>query len=188
MAARTWGLAELTKEAMIRYLVEAAAGQRSLFQPRKTGMEESRSRNFTHSGAGLIEIDGVAIHARWRMTGIQDYTVGAGAATDGLRRDVAVSVFFDKLSEQAELVDTLLERIQADQARKLECKLGRTTTSIFFREVRTSQSGAPSGVVFESLPRSEFFVSVERRRVQAHPGLGLQARSQSAEPHPGQPR
>lgn len=117
-------------------------------------MEESRSRNFTHSGTGLIEIDGVAIHARWRMTGIQDYTVGAGVATDGLRKDVAVSVFFDNLPDEAELVHTLLERIQADQARKLECKIGRTTTSVYFREVRTSQSGAASGVIFGSSPRN----------------------------------
>lgn len=139
---------------MIRYLVVAVAGQRSLFPPRKAGMEESRSRNFTHSGTGLIEIDGVAIHARWRMTGIQDYTVGAGVATDGLRKDVAVSVFFDNLPDEAELVHTLLERIQADQARKLECKIGRTTTSVYFREVRTSQSGAASGVIFGSSPRN----------------------------------
>ena len=116
-------------------------------------MGESRSRNFAHSGAGLIEIDGIAVHARWRMTGIQDYTVGAGAAIDGGRRDIAVSMFFDNLPEEAELTHTLLEKVQASKARKLACKLPRTMASVYFREVCADQSGAPFGVIFGDKPR-----------------------------------
>ena len=116
-------------------------------------MDEPRSRNFTQSGTGLIEIDGVALHARWRMTGVQDYTVGAGAATDGLRKEIAVSMFFDKLPDEAEQVQTLLERIQADKTRKLACKLPRTTASVYFREICADQSGAPFGVIFGNAPR-----------------------------------
>ena len=116
-------------------------------------MNESRSRNFTQSGTGLIEIDGVAIHARWRVTGVQDYTVGAGAAVDGLRNDIAASVFFDKLPDEAEQVQTLLVQVQADKARKLECKFGRMTASVYFREICENQSGDPTGVIFGSSPR-----------------------------------
>ncbi|HVW38974.1 MAG TPA: hypothetical protein VHB99_16780 [Pirellulales bacterium] len=116
-------------------------------------MNESRSRNFTQSGTGLVEIEGVAIHARWRITGVQDYTVGAGAAVDGLRSDIAASVFFDKLPDEAEQVQTLLEQVQAGQARKLECKFGQTTVAVYFREICQNQSGAPTGVIFGSSPR-----------------------------------
>ncbi len=117
-------------------------------------MDESRSRSFAQNGTGLIEIDGVALHARWRMTGIQDYTVGAGSAVDGLRKDIAVSIFFDNLPDEAELVQTLLEKIQADKTRKLECKLPRATASVYFQEICSDQSGAPSGVIFGSKPRT----------------------------------
>lgn len=116
-------------------------------------MDESRSRNFAQSGTGLIEIDGVAIHARWRMTGIQDYTVGDGAAIDGPRRDIAVSMFFDKLPDEAELAHALLEKVQAGKTRKLACKLPRTTASVYFREICADQSGAPFGVIFGDKPR-----------------------------------
>lgn len=116
-------------------------------------MGESRSRNFAQSGAGLIEIDGIAIHARWRMTDVQHYTVGAGAAIDGDRRDIAVSMFFDNLPDEAELAHTLLEKVQAGKTRKLACKLPKTTASVYFREVCADQSGAPFGVVFGDKPR-----------------------------------
>ena len=117
-------------------------------------MNEPRSRNFTQSGTGLIEIDGIAIHARWRMTGIQDYTVGAGAAVDGDCRDIAVSMFFDNLPDEAELAHALLGKIQDGRTRKLACKLPRTTASVYFREICADQSGAPFGVIFGSAPRS----------------------------------
>ena len=116
-------------------------------------MDEPRSRNFTESGTGLIEIDGVAIHARWRMTGVQDYTVGAGTAVDGLRKEIAVSMFFDNLPDEAEQAQTLLESVQADKTRKLVCKLPRTTASVYFREICANQSGAPFGVIFGNKPR-----------------------------------
>ena len=115
--------------------------------------DESRSRNFAQSGTDLIEIEGVALHARWRMTGIQDYTVGAGAALDGLRKDIAVSMFFDNLPDEAELVQTLLEKVQADKTRKFECKLPRATASVYFREICADQSGAAIGLVFGNKPR-----------------------------------
>lgn len=115
-------------------------------------MDETRSRNFTQSGTGLIEIDGVAVHARWRMTGIQDYTVGAGTATDGLRKDIALSMFFDKLPEEAEQVQTLLEKVQADKTREVPCKLPGTDAKVYFREICADQKGAPIGVIFGNKP------------------------------------
>jgi len=72
---------------------------------------------------------------------------------DGLRKDIAVSVFFDKLPDEAELVQTLLEQVQAGKSRKLECKLGRTTASVYFRETCTDQGGAATGLIFGSSPR-----------------------------------
>ncbi|HVX62089.1 MAG TPA: hypothetical protein VHC19_15840 [Pirellulales bacterium] len=117
-------------------------------------MDESRTRNFTQSGTGLIEIDGVAVHARWRMTGIQDYKVGAGAAQDGLRKEIAVSLFFDKLADEAEQVQLLLEKVQADKTRELECKLPRATAAVYFQEIRAGQSGDPVGVIFGNKPRN----------------------------------
>ncbi len=116
-------------------------------------MDELRSRGFAQSATGLIEIDGVAIHARWRMTGVQDYTVGVGAAKDGLRKDIVISMFFDNLPEEAELAQTLVEKIQADKTRKLVCKLPRTTAAVYFSEICADQSGSPIGVIFGSKPR-----------------------------------
>ena len=87
------------------------------------------------------------------MTGTQDYTVGAGAAQDGVRKEIAVSLFFDKLADEAERVQMLLEKVQADKTRELECKLPRATAAVYFQEIREDQSGAPIGVIFGNKPR-----------------------------------
>ena len=117
-------------------------------------MGEARTRNFTESGTGLIEIDDVPVHARWRMSGTQEYAVGAGAAVDGRRTDLKVSVFFDKLPEESAAVQSLLDKVSSEQASPLELKLGRTTNpGLYFNETRTDQSGATIGMMFASAPK-----------------------------------
>ncbi|HXT60193.1 MAG TPA: hypothetical protein VN699_16250 [Pirellulales bacterium] len=117
-------------------------------------MDEARTRNFTESGTGLIEIQDVPLHVRWRISGAQEYAVGAGSVVDGRRTGLEVSVFFDNLPEESAAVQTLLDKIGAEQARPLELKLGRTTNpGLYFSEIRTDQSGAAIGIMFASAPK-----------------------------------
>jgi hypothetical protein len=121
---------------------------------RKARMDEARTRNFTESGTGLIEIQDVPVHARWRISGAQEYAVGAGSAVDGRRTGLEVAVFFDNLPEESAAVQTLLDKIGAEQARPLALKLGRTTNpGLYFNEIRTDQSGAAIGIMFASAPK-----------------------------------
>lgn len=110
-------------------------------------MEEQRTRNFAESGTGLIDIDGLKLHARWRMTGTQQYRAGAGASIDGRRHDISIAVYFDKLPDERSTVDELLERITADPGRTLSVDLGRTGhPAMYCHETRTDQSGNPSAI------------------------------------------
>ncbi len=119
-------------------------------------MEEQRTRNFTESGTGLIEIDGLKFHARWRMTGTQQYLAGAGASIDGRRTDVSLTVYFDKLPDERAIVDELLGRIAADQGRALAVDLGRTGhPAMYCHETRMDQSGNPSAITLAEQAAAE---------------------------------
>lgn len=116
-------------------------------------MVEKRTRNFTESGTGPIVIGDVTVHARWRMSGVQQYAIGVGAAVDGRRTDVTVAIYFDKLPEEAPLVDDLLARLTADPGSAVDLDLVRTgMAAMYYQETRTDQSGAPTGVVFAQTP------------------------------------
>lgn len=110
---------------------------------------EQRTRSFTQSGTGLVEIDGTAVHGRWRMTGRQEYEVGEGAAIDGRRIDITVTIYFDKLPDEMTIVQELLARVSADRQRALTVDLGRTRhAALYCREVQTDNRGNPSGITF----------------------------------------
>jgi hypothetical protein len=119
-------------------------------------MEERRTRNFTHSGTDLVDIDGVKLHARWRVTGTQKYVVGAGAALDGERSDIALTIYFDKLPDEGPEVQELLNRITVDPDRQIAVDLGRTVYPVLYcQETRQDQSGNPIGIALADQPMSE---------------------------------
>jgi hypothetical protein len=119
-------------------------------------MEEQRTRNFAHNGTGIIEIDDVKLHARWRATGTQEYVVGAGAAVDGRRIDISLTIYFDKLPDEAAVVHELLNRITADLHRPIAVDLGRARHPLLFcQEIRTDSIGNASGILLTERPTSE---------------------------------
>lgn len=119
-------------------------------------MDEQRTRNFAESGVGIVDIDGVRLHARWRMSGTQQYVVGAGAALDGRRGDIAVEIYFDKMPEETELVQELLGRITADPNRPLAIDLGRSGhPGLYCVDTRTDQSGNPTGMSLGEQPSTK---------------------------------
>ena len=119
-------------------------------------MEEQRTRNFTQSGTGIVDIDGAKVHARWRMAGTQEYVVGAGAAVDGRRFDTSLALYFDKLPDESSVVQELLDRISADRRRPIAVDLGRSRHPVLYcQEILTDNSGNPSGIVLTDRPVSE---------------------------------
>lgn len=116
-------------------------------------MEEQRTRNFTESGAGIIDIDGLRFHARWRMTGTQQYLAGAGASIDGRRDNISLTVYFDKLPDEKSTVEELLQRITDDRGRSLSVDLGRTGhAAMYCQDTRTDQSGNPISITLADQP------------------------------------
>src|SRR5215469_9010136 len=110
-------------------------------------MEERRTRSFTNSGTDVVDVDGVKLHARWRVAGTQEYVVGAGAALDGERSDIALTIYFDKLPDESLAVQELLNRIAADLDRPIAVDLGRTRHPVLYcQEIRRDQSGNPIGI------------------------------------------
>jgi hypothetical protein len=119
-------------------------------------MEQQRTRNFAESGTGIIDIDGLRLHARWRMAGTQQYLAGAGASIDGRRNNISITVYFDKLPDERATVDELLQRIAADRRRTLAVDLGRTShPAMYWHETRIDQSGNPSGITLADQPAAE---------------------------------
>lgn len=119
-------------------------------------MEEKRTRNFAESGTGIIDIDGLKLHARWRMTGTQQYLAGPGASIDGRRHDISITFYFDKLADERATVDELLQRITAERQRPLAVDLGRTGhPAMYCHETRTDQSGNPSAITLSDQPAAE---------------------------------
>lgn len=121
-----------------------------------TEMEEQRTRNFAESGTGIIDIDGLRLHARWRMSGTQQYVAGAGASTDGRRNDISLAVYFDRLPDETAVVEDLLRRITAQPSRPLAVDLGRTGhPGLYCLEMKNDQSGNPSSLTLTDQPVSE---------------------------------
>ena len=116
-------------------------------------MQEQRERNFAESGTGIIDIDGVRFHARWRMSGTQAYTVGVGAAIDGRRSNISLAVYFDKLPDEGPVVQELLARIAADPQRPMVVDLGRKGhPALYCHEMGSDQSGNPSSLTLADQP------------------------------------
>jgi hypothetical protein len=112
-------------------------------------MNEERTREFAQSGTGIVDVDGTKLHARWRLSGTQQYVVGAGSAIDGHRSDISLALYFDNLPAEMAVVQDLLDRIAADCRRPITVDLGRSNyPGLYCREVRTESSGNPSGIVF----------------------------------------
>lgn len=110
-------------------------------------MEENRTRSFTHSGTDIVDVDGVKLHARWRVAGTQEYVASEGAAVDGERGDITVTIYFDKLADESTAVQELLTRIEADLDRPITVDLGRTKhPALYCQEIRRDQNGDPIGI------------------------------------------
>jgi hypothetical protein len=119
-------------------------------------MNEQRTRNFTQSETGIVDIDGLKLHARWRAAGTQEYVVGAGAAIDGRRFDISLTIYFDKLPDESPVVQQLLDRITADPQRPIAADLGRTRhAELYCQEIRTDSAGNTSGIMLTDKPPSE---------------------------------
>lgn len=116
-------------------------------------MEENRTRSFTHSGTDIVDVDGVKLHARWRVAGTQDYVASDGAAVDGERNDIALTIYFDKLADESMAVQELLHRIAADPQRPIAVDLGRTKYPVLYcQEIRRDQNGDPMGIALTDQP------------------------------------
>lgn len=110
-------------------------------------MEEQRTRRFTQSGTGPIQIGDASLHARWRLSGLQEYSVGCGAATDGRQIDMTLAVYFDKLPDEAAAVEALLAQFAADASQPVTVDLGRTVLpSLFYRSTQSSANGDAIGI------------------------------------------
>lgn len=110
-------------------------------------MEEKRTRSFTHSGTDIVDVDGVKLHARWRVAGTQDYVASGGAAVDGERNDITLTIYFDKLADESVAVQELLSRIAADLDRPITVDLGRSKHPVLYcQEIRRDQNGDPIGI------------------------------------------
>jgi hypothetical protein len=119
-------------------------------------MEEKRSRSFTHSGTDIVDVDGIKLHARWRVAGTQEYMVGEGTAVDGERNDIAVTIYFDKLPDESLAVQELVDRITADLDRPFTVDLGRTKHPLLYcQEIRRDNSGVPIGIALTDRPVPE---------------------------------
>lgn len=119
-------------------------------------MDEKRTRSFTHSGTDIVDVDGVKLHARWRVAGTQEYVVGAGAAVDGARNDIALTIYFDNLPDENLAVQELVSRIAADLDRPIAVDLGRSRYPVLYcEEIRRDQSGAPIGMALTDQPVPE---------------------------------
>ncbi|HEX7449656.1 MAG TPA: hypothetical protein VF306_19010, partial [Pirellulales bacterium] len=116
-------------------------------------MEEKRTRSFTHSGTDIVDVDGVKLHARWRVAGTQDYVASQGAAVDGARNDIALTLYFDKLADESMAVQELLNRIAADLEWPITVDLGRTKYRVLYcQEIRRDQNGDPIGIALTDQP------------------------------------
>lgn len=112
-------------------------------------MAEERTRRFTQSGTDIVDIDGSKLRVRWRVTGTQEYVVGDGAAVDGRRFDISLTIFFDHLPDESLLVQELLDRIVADPARPIEVDLGRSRhPRLYCQEILSDSTGTTSGIIF----------------------------------------
>jgi hypothetical protein len=119
-------------------------------------MEQQRTRNFAESGTGIVDVDGLKLHARWRIAGTQQYLAGAGASVDGRRDNISITLYFDKLPDEAATIDELLQRITADRQRTLAVDLGRTGhPAMYWQETRMDQGGNPSGITLADQPAAE---------------------------------
>ena len=125
-------------------------------------MEEKRTRSFTQSGTDIVDVDGVKLHARWRVAGTQQYVVGAGAAVDGERSDIVLTIYFDKLADESPAVQELVNRIVADLDRPIAVDLGRTMhPTLYCQEILRDQSSNPLGIALADQPLPE---SLKKRR------------------------
>jgi hypothetical protein len=119
-------------------------------------MEEKRTRDFTHSGTDIVDIDGIKLHGRWRVAGTQQYVVGTGVAVDGQRTDISLTIYFDKLADESSGVQELLDRIAVDPGRPVAVDLGRSSHPVLYcREIRHDQSGNAIGIVLADQPVPE---------------------------------
>lgn len=110
-------------------------------------MDEQRTRRFTQSGTGPIQIGDTSLHVRWRLSGLQEYSVGSGTATDGRQIEMTLAVYFDQLTEEAAAIEALLARIAADDSQPITVDLGRTVLPpLFYRSTQSSQNGAAIGI------------------------------------------
>lgn len=126
-------------------------------------MEEKRTRSFTHSGTDIVDVDGVKLHGRWRVAGTQEYVVGDGAAVDGERNGIAVTIYFDKLPGESLAVQELLNRIAADLDRSITVDLGRSKHPVLYcKEILRDQSADPIGISLTDQPLPE---SSKKRRL-----------------------
>jgi hypothetical protein len=119
-------------------------------------MEEQRTRSFTHSDTDVVVVDGIKLHARWRLAGTQEYVIGAGAALDGERSDIGLTIYFDKLPDESLAVQELLDRIAADLERPIAVDLGRSRYPLLYcQEIRHDQRGNPIGIALADQPLPE---------------------------------
>jgi hypothetical protein len=119
-------------------------------------MTEERTRTFTQSGSGVVDVDGLKLHVRWRAAGTQEYVVGAGAAVDGRRFDISLTIYFDKLPDESLVVQELLNRITADLHRPIAVDLGRTNHPVLYcQEILIDSTGSATGILLSEQPTSE---------------------------------
>ena len=119
-------------------------------------MKEQRTRSFAQSGTGVVDVDGLDLHARWRAAGTQEYVVGAGAAVDGRRFDISLTIFFDKLPDESAAVQELLNRITVDLNRPIAVDLGRARHPLLYcQEIRIDSTGNARGIMLTEQPTSE---------------------------------
>jgi hypothetical protein len=110
-------------------------------------LDEQRTRRFTQSGTGPIQIGDTSLHARWRLSGLQEYSVGSGTATDGRQIEMTLAIYFDQLPDEAAVVEALLAQISADESQPLTVDLGRTVLPpLYYRSTQSNQSGAAIGI------------------------------------------
>lgn len=110
-------------------------------------LEEQRIRRFTQSGTGPIQIGDTSLHARWRLSGLQEYSVGSGAATDGRQIEMTLAVYFDKLPDEQAAVAALLAQFAADESQPVTVDLGRTVLPpLVYRSTQSSANGDPIGI------------------------------------------
>lgn len=114
----------------------------------EASLEEQRTRRFTRSGTGSIRIGDTSLSARWRLAGLQEYSVGNGAATDGRQIEMTLAIYFEHLPDEAAAVKALLSRFAGDASQPIMVDLGRTVVPpLFYRSTESSANGDPIGIV-----------------------------------------